>query len=286
MNRVLLLTAGLCFALLGQAQTDTTGTGKPKPTEDTIRVGNLLIIRNGGERTSNGEGQPYVRVKTRRHNDYYHPSNISTNWGIVDLGLAAMNDRTIYSSPAAQQFAPGANKDWFKNRYGMLPKTVDVNIWIFMQRLNLIHHWLNLKYGVGIELNNYRYEYNIRYLTNPTKVIMDTINYSKNKLATDYLTVPVMLNFNFTPHRRAHPFGFSVGASFGYLYSSRQKLISHEHGKEKIYNDFDLDSWKISYIGEVQLGWVNFYGSYATKSIFTRGLDQVPYNFGIRIGNW
>lgn len=285
MNRVFLLTACICLTLIGHAQTDTTGTGQVISHEtDTLRVGNLLIIRNGGGRnfTSN---IPAVRVRTRRYHSSYHPSNVSTNWGIVDLGLAAMNDRTIYSSPAAQQFAPGANKDWFKNRYGMLPKTVDVNIWIFMQRFNLIHHWLNLKYGIGIELNNYRYEYNIRYLTNPTTVIMDTINYSKNKLATDYATIPVMLNFNFTPHRR-HPFGFSAGASFGYLYSSRQKLISHEHGKEKIFNDFDINSWKISYIGEIQLGWVNFYGSYATKSIFSRGLDQVPYNFGVRIGNW
>jgi hypothetical protein len=284
MFRVYLLTAGLCFALFCQAQNDTTGIGKVKgPEGDTIRVGNLLIIRNGAKDFTGNT--PSLRVKPRRYHSSYHPSNVSTNWGIIDLGLAAMNDKTIYSSPAAQQFAPGANKDWFKNRYGVLPKTVDVNIWIFMQRFNLIHHWLNVKYGIGIELNNYRYEYNIKYLTNPTTVIMDTINYSKNKLATDYATFPVMLNFNFTPHRR-HPFGLSAGASFGYLYSSRQKLISHQYGKEKTFNDFDLDSWKISYIGELQLGWVNFYGSYATKSIFTRGLNQVPYNFGVRIGNW
>ena len=284
MNRVFLLAAGLCIALFCRAQNDTTGIGKAKgPEGDTIRVGNLLIIRNGA-RDVNGNTSS-LRIRTSRHHNYYHPSNVSTNWGIVDLGLASMNDRTVYSSAAAQQFAPGATKDWFKNRYGFLPKTVDVNIWIFMQRFNLIHHWLNLKYGLGIELNNYMYEYNIRYLTNPTRVIMDTIQYSKNKLATDYATVPVMLNFNFTPHRR-HPFGLSAGASFGYLYSSRQKLISHEHGKEKTFNDFDINTWKISYIGEIQLGWINFYASYASKSIFSRGLDQVPYNFGIRIGNW
>jgi hypothetical protein len=284
MNRVLLLTAGLCIALFCQAQNDTTGIGKvTAPQGDTLRVGNLLIIRNGAREISGD--LPSLRIKERRHHNYYHASNVSTNWGIVDLGLTAMNDRTLYTSAAAQQFAPGANKDWFKNRYGFLPKTVDVNIWLFMQRFNLIKHIVNLKYGIGIELNNYMYEYNVRYLTNPTKIIMDTINYSKDKLATDYLTLPVMLNFDFTPHRR-HPFGFSAGASFGYLYSSRQKLISHQHGKEKIYNDFDLNSWKISYIGELQLGWINFYGSYATKSIFSKGLDQTPYNFGVRIGNW
>ena len=45
-----------------------------------------------------------------------------------------------------------------------------------MQRLNVIKHVFNLKYGLGIELNNYRYTQNIKYLTNPTQVIMDTIS--------------------------------------------------------------------------------------------------------------
>src|SRR5579859_1704109 len=240
MNRVFLLTAGLCIALFCRAQNDTTGIGKvTAPAGDTLRVGNLLIIRNGAKDFS-GDA-PSLRIKSRRERHYYRPSIISTNWGIVDLGLAGINDKTIYTSAAAQQFAPGANANWFKMRYGLLPRTVDVNIWVFMQRISLINHIVNLKYGLGIELNNYMYEYNLRYLTNPTKIIMDTIQYSKDKLATDYVTLPVMLNFNFTPHRR-HPFGVSAGASFGYLYSSRQKLISHEHGKEKIYNDFDLNT--------------------------------------------
>ena len=45
----------------------------------------------------------------------------------------------------------------------------------------------------------------------------------KNKLAADYLTVPLMVNFNFTPERR-NGFGFSAGVSAGYLYSARQKV--------------------------------------------------------------
>ncbi len=282
MNRVLLLTAGLCIAIFTQAQTDTTSKRDSSQTgDDTLRVGNLLIIRNGRQdRTTDS----YMRITSRHpYRDKYEPRNITTSWGILDLGFTNYNDRTVYTSTAAQQFAPGGSKDWFKLNNG---KSVDVNIWIFMQRMNLIKHVVNLKYGVGIELNNYRYEDNIRFLTNPTRVIMDTINYSKNKLAEDFVTVPLMLNFNFTPHRR-HPFGLSAGASFGYRYSSREKFKSNGDGKQKTYNDFDLDPWKISYIGELQLGyWVSLYGSYATKTIWNRGLDQIPYTIGLRFGNW
>jgi hypothetical protein len=279
MNRVILLTAGICIALSGQAQIDTTGPEKPAtPGSDTVHVGNLLIVRDGkGDSSWNDYGSYH-----HHHYHDYHPSNITTTWCIVDLGFTNYNDMTNYSSAATQAFAPGSNKGWFTLNNG---KSVDVNIWIFMQKINLINHVVNLKYGIGIELNNYRYQDDIRFRINPTHVIMDTIHYHKNKLAEDLATIPVMLNFNFTPHRR-HPFGFSAGASFGYRYSSRQKFVSNEFGKQKTYNDFDLDSWKISYIGELNLGFLVLYGSYATKSIFTNGLNQVPYSLGIRIGNW
>lgn len=275
MNRVVLLMVGIIFTLSGWAQTDTTS--KPAAQGDTIRVGNLLIVRSGG---SSGSHSEHIRVT--RHRGVYHPSNVSTNWGIVDIGVANFRDQTNYASAGAQAFAPGSTKDWFKLRGG---KSVDVNIWIFMQRLNLIKHVVNLKYGLGIELNNYRFEEDIRFKTNPTKVIMDTLQYSKNKLAADYVTVPFLLNFNFTPHRR-QDFGFSVGASVGYKYSSRQKFKSSAHGKEKTFDDFDMEDWKISYIGELQLGLLKLYGSYATKSMFTKGLDMTPYTVGIRLGNW
>jgi hypothetical protein len=289
MNRVLsgrtffcrhsyLLAAGLIFTLSGLAQTDTTGTSqKENPNQqDTIRVGNLLIVRSGG--TENGDSA--IR-NHHRHSDY-QPRNISTNWGILDLGFANYRDRTNFTSVGAQQFAPGSTNDWFKLRTG---KSVDVNIWIFMQRINLIRHVVNFKYGLGIELNNYRYEDDIRFKTKPTMVIMDTIHYSKNKLAADYVTVPFLLNFNFTPHRR-QDFGFSGGVSVGYKYSSRQKFVSKATGKQKTYDDFDMETWKISYIGELQLGWLKLYGSYAARSMFSKGLDQVPYTVGIRFGSW
>jgi Outer membrane protein beta-barrel domain len=273
MKQQFLLLAGLCLSMSGWAQTDTSGKSN---TGDTIRVGSMIIVKQGGQ---DGDHETEVHI-SKRH--YYKPSNISTNWVIVDLGFANFNDRTDYTSPGAQQFAPGSNSNWFNLRYG---KSVDVNIWLFMQRMNMVKHVVNLKYGLGIELNNYRYTENIKYETSPTLVIMDTVIYSKNKLAADYVTVPLMLNFDFTPHRR-NGFGISVGASAGYLYSSRQKLISDEFGKRKTHDNFDLNPWKISWIGEIQLGPVKLYGSYATQSMFKRGLDQVPYTAGIRLSNW
>jgi hypothetical protein len=277
MKRTFLLLAGICFALTAMTQTDSTTN-----ESDTIRVGNILIIKNKKDGKKDDDKDDHEEVKVERRKSY-KPSNITTNWGIVDLGISQFNDETNYTQSIAQgTLAPGANEDWFDLRDG---KSINVNVWFFMQRLNMVKHVINLKYGLGIELNNYRYTENIKYQNSGMPlVIMDNIDYSKNKLAADYLTVPLMMNFNFTPNKK-NGFGFSVGASAGYLYSSRQKTISKEHGKKKDKEDFELNKWKVSYIAELSLGPIKLYGSYATKSMFEKGLEQTPYNVGFRLSN-
>lgn len=276
MKQVIILLMGISMSLTGLAQTDSTTT-----ESDTIRVGGMIIIKKE-KRTKDGKE---TEVKTD-HRQKKH-SRVTTNWWIVDLGFANYDDNTNYMSPNIQDpvtgFAPGLDKDDFKLRTG---KSVNVNIWVFMQKLNITKNVVNLKYGLGLELNNYRYNTPIRYNTNPTQVVYDnTKSYEKNKLAADYITVPVMLNFNFTPNRKKG-FGFSAGVSGGYLYASRQKTITQPDGKKKKRDDFDLRPWKLSYIGELTLGPVRLYGSLASQSMFEKGLDQTPYNLGIRFSNW
>lgn len=277
MKRFLFLLIGTMTGLTVMGQTDTTQAGDNRV--DTIRVGGLIIIKRKGPKTDDRDTGTNIEISRNRN---YKPGNVETNWWIMDLGFAGFKDNTNYTSAATQAFAPGSNADWFDTRTG---KSSNVNIWFFMQKLNVVKHVFNLKYGLGLEMNNYRFTENIKFQKNPTKVIMDNISYSKNKLAADYITVPMMVNFNFTPERR-RGFGFSAGVSAGYLYSARQKLKSKENGKQKIRDDFDLEPFKISYIGELNLGEVRLYGSYATKNIWKKGLDWTPYSVGIRFSNW
>lgn len=283
MKKLFTMAVAFCVCMGAFAQVDTT---QPK-TVDTIKIGNIIIIKKNDGKTveskeekKNEDGGISVEIKKRKD---YKPSNISTNWWIVDLGFANVNDQTNYASPAALAYLPGGNKNTLSLRNG---KSVNVNLWFFMQRINLIKHAVNLKYGLGLELNNYRYQNNIRYRYEPTDFInRDSISFTKNKLAADYITVPVMLNFNFNPKKK-RSYGFSAGISAGYLYTARQKLCSDQRGKEKIKNDFNLEPWKISAIGELNLGVIRFYGSYALNNLHQSGLEQTPYNFGIRFSSW
>jgi len=69
--------------------------------------------------------------------------------------------------------------------------------------LNVYKHVVNLKYGLGYEMYNFRYDSRISYRKDPIAYVYnDSISFSKNKLYVGYLTVPFMLNVNTTPDRR------------------------------------------------------------------------------------
>src|SRR6476620_11840245 len=203
------------MTMMSFAQTDTTAPAK----SDTIRIGGMIIIKKAGK--DGGESKDIVIS----HHQRTRLTNISTNWFIFDLGFANYKDETNYAAAQQSGFVTaGINgKDNLKLRTG---KSVNVNIWFFMQKLNISKHVLNLKYGLGLELNNYHFDdERVHFTKNPTTVGLDPAwaNVDKNKLAADYVTIPLMLNFNFTPGRN-RGMGFSAGISAGYLYSARQKV--------------------------------------------------------------
>jgi hypothetical protein len=294
MKQLITFLALAIFCSSANAQTDTTKSNNKK---DTIRIGGIIIVRDGKNTKDKDWDEPAMGRKTeeRKRN-----ANVSTNWFIFDLGFSGYDDKTNYANVPAPYFAnrpgqPALGANDFKLRTG---KSLNVNIWFFMQRLNLVQHHVNLKYGLGLELNNYAYKSSISYkesgvspyppFTNNTGsyILRDSISFSKNKLATDYITVPFMLNFTSNPGSRNKGLSISAGVSAGYLYSQRNKQKSSDRGKDKNRGDYDVEKFKFSYVAEVGLGPVRLYGSYSPKSLYSNGLDMRPYNVGLRFSNW
>jgi Outer membrane protein beta-barrel domain len=292
MKQLITLLAAAIICNAATAQNDSTKAAK----SDTIRIGGMVIVKNG----KNKKDKDVNITLGRSNSEKKRKSNVSTNWWILDLGFNNYDDKTNYGATGTylvnRPGYPALNSNDFKLRAG---KSVNVNIWIFMQRLNLIKHHVNLKYGLGMELNNYRYKTTsplsyreggaIPYAntqTNAPFIFRDSISFSKNKLAADYLTVPLMLNFTTNPNSKRKGLSISAGVSAGYLYSQRNKQKSDERGKFINKGDYDLNRFKLSYVGEVGVGPVRFYGSYSPESMYKNSLDIRPYNFGIRFSNW
>jgi hypothetical protein len=74
--------------------------------------------------------------------------NVENAWWVLDLGFAQYNDQSNYASARNLGFVtPIIGKDQLKLNTAAAR---NVNIWIVLQRLNLVDHKLNLKYGLGL----------------------------------------------------------------------------------------------------------------------------------------
>jgi hypothetical protein len=276
-----------------KAPEDTTGKGSK--TSDTLRINDqIFIIGNGIGKSIDkliDEGMKDVDIKkigySLKNTVKRQPKKVSTTWFGFDIGFAGYNDQTNYSSIEAQNFLKPASL--VPNRAGnyalRTSRVSNFNIWFFMQRLSVVKSVVNLKYGLGIESNNYFLKTGITYVDGADVYTTDKGSvFSKNKLVANYLTVPLMVNINTNPSKVKKGFQISAGVSGGYLIGARQKQKSAS-GMDKNKTDFNLEQFKLAYVGELGLGPVKLYGSYSMTPLHKYGLNQFPYTVGIRFGN-
>jgi hypothetical protein len=285
-----LLCTTLNVAFAQKSNTDSTEIITIEK-QDTIRIGNIIIVKKHNKNKNDS-------VSVIRNTESNTKKKISTNYIIVDVGFANWSDNTNYSTTPVNVVnkpgTPAFNSNDMKLRGG---KSANVNLWLFMQKLKLVKNNVNLKYGLGIEWYNYNFISSTSFResgvlpfnagnTNSPFIFRDTISFSKNKLNLKYISVPLMLNFATTKKKGNPKLSASMGVSAAYLIRQRNKQNSGERGKQRNQGEYDLERFKLSYIGEVGLGPVRLYGSYTPQSIFEKGFNIRPYAVGIRFSNW
>ena len=250
-------------------------------SQDTIRVGNLVIVKRANDSVREARYTPRKKAnvsftKTRKFNNIDN----RTSYFDLDLGFANYLD----NSPSADRFPNLYSGSLELNHL----KSTNVNLWFAQQRVKLIKNFASLQYGVGLEMFNFRFEQNISFRDDViNKVKFDNINFSKNKLFVNYLTVPVKVNINLTPGSR-RPLHASLGMSAGYLLKARNKQISTERGKEKYNGTFNLNNWRIATIGELGFGDFTLYGSYSRTNLFNdeqNAFQLNPIAIGIKLSD-
>ncbi len=259
--------------------------------QDTIRVGNLVIVKPIKDSLTQGHYTPrikreisYPKIKKFNNTD----NRISYfDW---DFGFTNYIDKTpmlLYTAiyPPIGNTAPYMNSNSLTLNH---LKSSNVNLWFVQQRVKLIKNFASLQYGVGFEMFNFRFEKNISFRDDIVgKIKYDDVQFSKNKLFVKYLTVPLKLNFNLTPGANK-PLHASIGMSAGYLLKARNKQISTERGKEKYEGNFNLNNWRVATIGELGFGNFTLYGSYSHTNLFDDNqtiLNMAPIAIGIKLSD-
>ena len=261
--------------------------------DDTVRLGRLNIIKSQDSNHKKDwesmiEDGDFDNTRISIERAPKKLKNVTTNWFSFDLGYANYIDESPQMAYLAI-YPP--SKYWVNSGSLKLDnrKASNFNIWIVQQKLNVYQHKINLKYGVGFEMFNFRFEQPVSFRNEPGKTLyMDDVNFTKNKLFVKYLTVPVQLNFQPNPYSRKG-FYASIGLSAGYLVDARNKQISPERGKQKYDGTFELNNLRLATIGELGIGGIRLYGSYGSINLFDKNQSSFsffPYALGLRFSNF
>jgi hypothetical protein len=150
--------------------------------------------------------------------------------------------------------------------------------------------------GMGISFRNYSFENNTvlsnSLVKDSTIGVIDTAtSYSKNKLRTTYLRVPVMLEY-YTQRKKGDKVknGFHVAAGVvgGLRLGSTHKRIYKSGGsdiKNKVRDDFNLNSFTLDAEARIGYGAFGFFASYGLNSFFEddKGPELYPITVGISL---
>lgn len=144
-------------------------------------------------------------------------------------------------------------------------------------------------YGAGIEYNNYRFENDVDLTKNQDALTFkenEDRNYKKNKLVTQYITVPLMLNFKSNPKDEDKSFNVALGVQAGYLFRTQQKQKWKEGGqtqKSKVRGDFNVNEYRYGYVAQFGYGNFNIYGKYYPTPVFRKGEGPEMYSASVGI---
>ena len=266
----LVAMATACLLLTANAQGQETKTDSTKK-KHSVSIG---MSDEGIQISSAGDDKK--EKKEKKH---------QTEFMIVDVGTNFIQDKTNYNDPAVKSFmnvpANRQNASLFNLQQS---KSVNVNIDFFMEKFRLLstkNQKISISTGLGLQLYNFRYESPITFTRNPDAVVLDTVSFKKNKLAFDYLNVPLMLEFK-TRLTKKEWLIYGAGITGGYSLSTWTKQESSERGKVKVHDTFDFSPFNSCITAEIGISSLRFYASYQLNSMYTNGINQHPICIGIR----
>lgn len=196
-----------------------------------------------------------------------------------------------------------------------MPKSVGVHLNIYEQNVQLNPAGtLGLITGLGIEWHNYRFEGDVRLVSDSSELkgyFYKGVTLDKSKLTVSYLTLPVLFEYQNQADRKLSQFHVSAGLLLGVRIGSHTKLIynqtdtpydlidpatgavvtSNKSPLEETYKQFEsfhLNPFKADAMVRIGWGYLNLFGTYGITTLFRdgRGPELYPFSVGIKLIGW
>ena len=251
----------------------------------TVKVGSVIVEVIDGDSTKVTIGNHALVVDEKGNVKWEKNKKHKFNghWGGVDIGINGyVNEDFTTDVPDAYSF--------LDLKY---EKSADININIYEQNINLAKNKLGLVTGIGLRWNNYRFSDNVVLVpdTTPIAGYRDySRDYQKSKLVVNYITVPLLLEYQTNRFSRSNSFHISGGMMLGWRYASHSKMLYFDDGrrKPKSQDSFQLNPFR--YDATVRIGWgiINLYATYSLNKMFENdgGPELYPIAVGITLAGW
>ncbi len=208
----------------------------------------------------------------------FHYRSVRTRYLLVDFGVSGMH--------TAETYRLENGIDPFEVR---LLKSTNLNIHFFQQKFSLARGYANFVYGLTLETHKYFFDNPIILLEDTPQAsfeFVEGVNFKKNRLNYSYVTVPLMFNLKTNPRHTWRSFHLSFGGFAGILLGANFKT-KEKGSKEKVKDNFGLNTFRYGLRGEIGYGPVIFYGTVALNELFQEdkngGYEVTPYSLGVVI---
>lgn len=279
---------------------------KTKPTSLNTNISGIgkYGVYNGGEtsesnRSHDGnDSNKYVGSPNDDRNYGMHwdrdsifnrSENARSHWNGFEIGFNQLLVKDKFSTNIPEGY------DFLELNSG---KSINVNINLFSHDFPLYKRYVMFTTGIGLTLNNYRFSSDKTLLSDTNRTVAsydydknnERINYKKNKLAVNYITIPLLIQFNSRLEFKKS-IHVATGLLFSYKYNSHLKLVYTEDGnkeKSKRHDEFNIQPFR--YDATFRIGYQSYtlYASYALNTLFkeNRGPSLHPFQVGINVLNF
>ena len=227
-------------------------------------------IGNNNSYESDGNDQDDKKARRRSH--------FKGHWSGIEFGF-----NNYVTSDRSMVLPSGIN-------YMNLQSSISNNFNINFSQLSLgFTRHFGIVTGLGINWNNYKFDGN-NNIQKGNDGIIEVLNpgfdLKKSKLATIYLTLPVMLEIQIPADY--HHINLAGGFIGAIKLGSHTKMVYKDGNDVKSYGDFNLNM--LRYGATVRVGYQNFqiYGTYYKTPLFKTGLgpggyDLYPFEIGFAL---
>jgi Outer membrane protein beta-barrel domain len=158
--------------------------------------------------------------------------------------------------------------------------------------LHIYKNYAYLVTGIGFEWNSYAFRNPVTLTPNAPTVsaVTEPYNFSKNKLKTTWVNVPLMLEFNTNGKNEEKSLHIGMGATFGYnIFRNRVKQEYEVNGQEfdrKVKDNYNINPFRASATARVGYGDFTLFANYGLTELFkeNRGPKVYPFSAGVSLG--